>query len=908
MSAADIDAGTLAEKGHEANRRGDWAAALSHWALFHVLYPSRPEGYLHAGDALWRLKHSGAADDILRRGIERFPDNENIALSHGWAALDRRNWAEAEARFGLALARFPASVTPRFGIAMARRELGRLEEAEAILLEDANQQADPASLHMLAELATSLGNFDTAIARWRSALAVRPDDPELHIGFVGCLRAAKREGEAEQALLTAIQLFPGNEDVALSRGWTALDRRDWAEAETRFGATLERFPGSIAARFGLALALRELAKLEEAEAVILEGSGHDSDPASQQLLAELATSLGKFDTAIARWRALLTLQPVDLDLHVALAECLRAAKRDAEAEQALQTAIELFPGNETLLRDIADIAETAENWPLALRRWESFKNAFGSLPDGYIGAAYALMRLGRLDDAEVVMTPAVRLFANNINALTLFAEIAGDSGRWVEAAARWRAAQKLAPERSRNFLGEVEALNGAGRTDEANDLLAELLARFPHDLEVACTYARAPGERRAWREAIERWRAVAAKFPREAQPRAELVRCLTEAGDFAEAEAAAAKALAQLPGNPDLLLAQAEIATRGGDAAIARTRWAALVDRAPNRWDAAIGYARHLVKNGELREAVGLLAVAAPRFRSVLSFNLERAKIIGEMRDWPRALPLWAELWPRAAGNRDIRSEIDRIVALARHDLELAAADAPDAPPPFVIPPALLRTGPDEAREREGAKALMMRFESLGDTCEFGTVQRRFGAEPLSLLRWTGTPPVQLAAAFRAGLKGIGEPEFTEMEVVGGEYVTTDTRYHMFSHTFTMETTAPRDKFYLSQCKRMRFLRDKLLQDLKAPEKIFVYGSALLNDERIDALFTAIRGLGPRATLLCVRLADDRHPAGSVRLRREGLLIGAIRGFSTVDIAVSKWLQICAAAVDMTSEEVRQSA
>jgi hypothetical protein len=32
-------------------------------------------------------------------------------------------------------------------------------------------------------------------------------------------------------------------------------------------------------------------------------------------------------------------------------------------------------------------------------------------------------------------------------------------------------------------------------------------------------------------------------------------------------------------------------------------------------------------------------------------------------------------------------------------------------------------------------------FENLGGNCEFGLVQRHFGAEPLSLLRWTATPP-----------------------------------------------------------------------------------------------------------------------------------------------------------------------
>ncbi len=201
-----------------------------------------------------------------------------------------------------------------------------------------------------------------------------------------------------------------------------------------------------------------------------------------------------------------------------------------------------------------------------------------------------------------------------------------------------------------------------------------------------------------------------------------------------------------------------------------------------------------------------------------------------------------------------------------------------------------------------------MQFESLGDSCEFGMVQRRFGAEPLGLLRWSGTGPDSLAAAFRARFAGVGEPEFTEIGLLDGEYITTDTRYHMFTHTFTHEAAAPRDKFYAMQCKRIRFLREKLLQDLANPEKIFLYSHRLLNDQLTDELFDDMRSVGPRITLVCVRLADKDHPAGSVRFRREGLLVGAIGGFSTADIAVDEWLQLCAAAAEMTAGTMRQVA
>ena len=41
---------------------------------------------------------------------------------------------------------------------------------------------------------------------------------------------------------------------------------------------------------------------------------------------------------------------------------------------------------------------------------------------------------------------------------------------------------------------------------------------------------------------------------------------------------------------------------------------------------------------------------------------------------------------------------------------------------------------------------LLNSFESLGDNCEFGFVQRKFGTEPAGLLRWAIASPAALVA------------------------------------------------------------------------------------------------------------------------------------------------------------------
>ena len=58
---------------------------------------------------------------------------------------------------------------------------------------------------------------------------------------------------------------------------------------------------------------------------------------------------------------------------------------------------------------------------------------------------------------------------------------------------------------------------------------------------------------------------------------------------------------------------------------------------------------------------------------------------------------------------------------------------------------------------------LMLRFESLGQNCEFGLVQRRCGSEPLGLLRFASTPLPHLLAAFEGGFEGLGGPDAIEI-------------------------------------------------------------------------------------------------------------------------------------------------
>jgi hypothetical protein len=195
---------------------------------------------------------------------------------------------------------------------------------------------------------------------------------------------------------------------------------------------------------------------------------------------------------------------------------------------------------------------------------------------------------------------------------------------------------------------------------------------------------------------------------------------------------------------------------------------------------------------------------------------------------------------------------------------------------------------------------LMMRFESLGEDCEFGLVQRRCGAEPLGLLRFSSTPLPKLIAALDAKFEGLGLPDLLNVEVSsnGREYMVSDKRFGLYYHAWVLAGERSPEEIHARECARLPFLARKLMEDLEGGEKIFVYrGMSPLPESDVLRLVSAMRAYGP-TTLLWVEIADQKdHLAGSVEEMTAGLLRGNIERFAPPqnahDFSLDAWIEVC---------------
>ena len=205
-------------------------------------------------------------------------------------------------------------------------------------------------------------------------------------------------------------------------------------------------------------------------------------------------------------------------------------------------------------------------------------------------------------------------------------------------------------------------------------------------------------------------------------------------------------------------------------------------------------------------------------------------------------------------------------------------------------------------------RALALRFESLGGSGhgdEFGQFQRSLGADRPGLLRDADLGHDLLISALETQLEGVGAPEHTIIFKPdhSDEWWTKDRRYWMAMRSFVKITEVDAVRAPALLCKRLQELRDDLIANLKAGDRIFVFKNTMRNltDPELVRLHAAVRAFGP-STLFYVRYADAMHPPGLVEVAGPGLIVGYIAHFAfsmanqPLGSAEPSWLELCGKA------------
>lgn len=448
------------------------------------------------------------------------------------------------------------------------------------------------------------------------------------------------------------------------------------------------------------------------------------------------------------------------------------------------------------------------------------------------------------------------------------------------------------------LLAEAGRLKAAGLFEDAETVLIEGRLIFPASFAIAEAWARAPIDVGDFDETSERLGRVAAEFPNSSVLQRRLFDFPLATGRTPEADTALAN-LAAVAGGSDTALAGAlRLAIEQGRLNEAIAIGADLRRRFPLSDSGYTLTSAALRKLGYLDEASAVLALGAILLRDAAVLLPEQVATATALGDWQGAFdrlfcalrrhPEWE--WARTA--------LGQMLILWRLAVVENDPKAMHVSLPLDVSERVLTDV--NARIRSAAAImpgeLAMRFESLGHGCEFGLVQRRYGAEPLGLLRWSNINPHQLCTLLRTRLEGVGDPEHAFVQVIGDEYFIGDSRYFVM-HSFMKVGEIAQDQVQAKAIQRMRYLRDELLADLEAGEKTFVFkppGPRLSADE-IECIFGVFQACFPKAAVLVVHTAAEPQHIGTIRVHGPGCFEAFLDKMNVPgeEISYELWLDVC---------------
>ena len=163
-----------------ASSRSDWNEALRRWDQVLAELPELQAAGINRALALRALGRLDEADDALCRIRLSLPDNYDV--SYHWAInpLYQQAWTTAIARWTEVRSRWPEVPTSHSFIASALRELGRLDEAKALLAVAEQRFAGSFEIEMeQAQLSGRSGDWPDALRRWDALRERHPGHPQV---------------------------------------------------------------------------------------------------------------------------------------------------------------------------------------------------------------------------------------------------------------------------------------------------------------------------------------------------------------------------------------------------------------------------------------------------------------------------------------------------------------------------------------------------------------------------------------------------------------------------------------------------------------------------------------------------------------------------------------------------------
>jgi len=321
----------------EAQGELDEAVAFYRRAL--EINPEFAQGHFNLGNALNAQGHLDEAAACYRRAVEINPGYVDAYNNLGYVLHGLKRDAEAAAAYRETLRLKPGDVVAARGLSSlqpalpavdAERQRAVLDEGAELLrasqpaaAEEAYRRAiaaapENAEAHFgLGVALKARGRLEDAVVSYQRAIELRPDLAEAHNNLGNVLGDLERFDEALVAYQHAAVLNPELEDIHANLGGTLSDLGRFEEAAAAYRRALALNPQQAGTHANLGVALHVVGRHDEAatafrEALRPEPGGASSQHQQAETHADLSYALhalGRHDEAVAACREALRLEP-----------------------------------------------------------------------------------------------------------------------------------------------------------------------------------------------------------------------------------------------------------------------------------------------------------------------------------------------------------------------------------------------------------------------------------------------------------------------------------------------------------------------------------------------------------------------------------------------------------------------
>ncbi len=418
------------------------------------------------------------------------PDKSAVPLlaMRGMAQLNLGRRAEAQATLEQAVKLAPDVPGPELAMArlyVVERNMKAAEDAaDRVLALDGNNIE---GLLLKAQLLNARGQRAEAIARLDQAVKIAPQNIALRLERANMLIEANEDKKAEADAEAVLKAYPRSAAAIYIEAVIATRARDYTKADTLLTRIQPLFGHFPRAYYFEAVVKFNLGQAEQAiEAATKYVARTPRDPDGVKLLARIDIATQRPEQAVKVLETAVGAGMQDAQMLDLLGQAYGAVGNQAKAQQAFLNAQKLAPNDPDIMAHLAASRLQAGD---ATGAAEELKKSLAVAPHNAATQAAAVVTAlanGDLAGAQHAMAellkivPAENEGVGNLEGLVQMAALNFDGAR-----ATLEAVVKAHPGSVPARMNLARIASMQGRTDEAEKLLADILATQPANLQVA---------------------------------------------------------------------------------------------------------------------------------------------------------------------------------------------------------------------------------------------------------------------------------------------------------------------------------------------------------------------------------------------------------------------------------------